>query len=143
MPAIKSPSAIGDKWSRVAATRAPDYESGVKSPRRDWADSTLAATGNWKSAVQDAIARGAWEGGVGRAGSATWQKGAVTKGVQRWAPGIAASKDNYVRGFAPYADVIANTSLPARGPKGDPANIERVRIMANALHQTKLSLQGA
>jgi len=140
MPEIKSADEISKKWIRVASTRSEDYKSGVQTPRKDWADATLAATASWKTAIATASSRGSWEGGVTKAGTAKWKAGAVGKGTQRWAPGIAAGQDAYKSGFAPYQEVISRTTLPARGPKGDPGNIERVRVLADALHATKLAL---
>jgi hypothetical protein len=35
--------------------------------------------------------------------------------------------------------VIQGTTLPPRGAKGDPANIQRVAVLATALHAKKVS----
>jgi hypothetical protein len=140
MPEIKSADEIAKKWTRVASTRTQDYETGVKNPRKDWSAATLAATSSWKTAIAEASSRGSWEAGVEKSGTSKWKNGAVNKGVARWPQGISTAQDAYKTGFAPYAEVISRTTLPARGPKGDPANIERVRVLAAALHDTKLSL---
>jgi hypothetical protein len=36
-------------------------------------------------------------------------------------------------------DVIANTVLPPRGPKGDPRNLDRVKAITTALRAKKLA----
>jgi hypothetical protein len=51
---------------------------------------------------------------------------------------VQIAKDDYAKGFGPYANVIAATTLPPRYPKGDPRNIERVSAIAQALHQEKV-----
>jgi len=84
------------------------------------------------------MARGAFGKGVKTAGTSKWQRNALEKGCARWANGIMLAEDAYIQGFTPYAQVISNTKLPPRGPKGDPKNIERVRVMADALHAEKV-----
>lgn len=139
MAFIKPLDTIVQKWTRVTPTRQDDYRVGVQNPRRPWADATIQAANSWAAGVQAAVANGTWQAGVQKAGNTTWQQGALTVGVQRWAQGVQAAGDRYRAGFEPYANVIRATDLPARGPKGDPANIERVRAIATALHQAKLS----
>lgn len=138
MPQVKSMDRIKDAWKRRSAASTPDYTAGIQNPRKDWAQESAAAEENYNAGVQAAISRSAFGKGVADAGTAKWKKNALAKGVTRWASGIALAEGAYVDGFAPYRTIIENTSLPARGPKGDPKNIERVRVMADALHQEKL-----
>jgi len=138
MAGIKPIDTIVQKWTRVTPGRADDYRIGVQNPRTDWAQATIAAENTWGAGVQAAIAQDTWLNGVRRAGTAKWQNGCLTLGVQRWTQGVQASGDAYRNGFAPYAEVIRNTQLPPRGAKGDPANIERVRVIATALHEAKI-----
>ena len=138
MPEIKSASAIASKWSRVTPQRTADYEEGVKNPKRDWEQATLEAATRQAEGVQQAIQEGRFEKGVSRAGTAKWQKGATQKGPQRWSQGVQLGADEYEAGFAPFRDVIENTSLPPRFPAGDPRNIERTAAMAKALHDRRI-----
>lgn len=137
MPAIKPSTAIAGKWARVTPQRTEDYRVGVESPRVDWATSTASAETTWRDAVTAAAGRQAFSQGVRAAGTAKWQRKALEKGPARFAEGVALAEADYEAGFAPYRDVIERTTLPPRGPKGDPRNIERVRVMANALRQRK------
>ena len=139
MPTIKPLDKIGEKWTRVASGAAVEYTEGVKNPRKDWKAETLKAASNYDSGVQRAIQNKSFEKGVNKSGTDEWQRGALEKGSARYGQGVSLAKDKYVRNFAPFHDVIANTTLPARGPKGDPKNIERVRVLADALHKRKLS----
>jgi hypothetical protein len=143
MPPIKNIATIADKWAVVAGRSADAYQEGVESPRADWQKSTLAANGNWKTTVQAAIAQDRFKSGVEKSSSDIWRAGALNKGVSRYSAGVLLSRDAYLKGFQPYADVIARTSLPDRKPKGDPTNIQRVSVMATALHNAKLALTGA
>lgn len=142
MARVRSLDRAADAWERRSRASTPDYEEGVKNPRRDWADETAAAENNYNTGVQSAISRGAFGSGVRAAGTNKWQKRALTIGKARWAEGVRASMEAYKTGFAPYRNVLENLDLPERGPKGDPANIDRVRAVTEALHNEKLRQQG-
>lgn len=140
--AIKSTAASADKWARRAGNAGPEYEEGVKNPKRDWATETKAAEPNYEKGVQAAITRKSYGKGVEKTGTAGWQKNAIAKGPARFQEGVRLAKSDYEKGFAPFRDVIANTTLPPRGPKGDPANIKRVEILARNLHNAKIQRAG-
>lgn len=141
MAAIKSAADIANKWSRTTPGRTADYEEGVRNPRKDWHDNSQAANDAYKTAIQQSVAEDRWSAGVRNAGTARWKEGATTKGVARWGPGVQIAKSKYQEGIAPYVDLITRLDLPPRGAKGDPANIERVRVVAGALHDLKRQLK--
>ena len=143
MVKIKSLEEIKKKWSEVTPGRAPYYEAGVRAPREDWASRTAAAQDAWQQGVQEAITQGRFAKGVKRAGTEKWQRKALAVGVRRWPEGVRAAADDYAAGFAPYREVLERLTLPERRAKGDPANIDRVRKIAEALHKKKLELLGA
>lgn len=136
---IPSITEIANKWKTVTPTRVADYEKGVRNPRQNWYDRTVASASAWITAMQMQSTWIRWGKGIARAGHAGWQNATISKGIPRWAQGVTASGNNYQDGFAPYREAIANLTLPPRGPAGDPANLERVRIVAEALHQLKVS----
>lgn len=138
MADIKSMDRITDSWERRSAASVQDYELGIRNPRKDWATETAAAEANYNKGVQAGISRKAFGKGVKDAGTQKWQENAIEKGTARWSQGISASKQAYIDGFTPYANVIKNTKLPPRGPKGDPGNINRVAVMSKALHDEKV-----
>lgn len=142
MPEIKSMDRIGSKWKTVAGRSSDTYSEGVKNPRKSWKKATQAANSNWEQGTQQAISRKSFKAGVDKSSDETWQDGAINKGVSRYSAGVELGQANYEKGFAPFAQVIAATNLPERKPKGDPANITRVSVMAKALHDKKLSLSG-
>ncbi len=138
MPAVKSVDQSSAKWLRSAQAATQEYAEGVTNPKKDWATETGNANEAYKAGIQKAVADDRFKKGVSKAGTSKWQKGAVEKGVQRWAPGIATAQQSYEEGVKPYLDVIARTQLPKRGPKGDAGNIQRVAILSAALHAEKL-----
>lgn len=143
MAEIKDVTRSAEKWRRRTETAGAEYEEGIRNPRADWADRTAAAEGNYEQGVQAAIQRKSFGKGVRKTGSAGWQEAALAKGPTRFAQGVAQSQDKYENGFRPFAETIAKLTLPPRGPKGDPKNINRVAVIAKALHERKLQLQGS
>lgn len=133
MANIKSLTNSSDKWTRRAAVAGPDYESGVRSPRRDWAEAALAAENNYKAGVVSAAQAGKFGRGVKAAGTARWQESALAKGPNRFSEGVILSKDRWEKGFAPSHEAITRLNLPPRGPKGSPQNLQRVTAVAQAL----------
>ena len=138
MPNVRSASEIAAKWGRVTPERTQDYEDGVRSPNKDWAQSTKNAEGTYEAGVKDAMSRKAFGKGVDKAGTSKWQKGAIEKGIDRFGPGVQVAQSAYESGVAPYLDVIERTTLPPRYPKGDPRNMARVAAIAKALHDKKI-----
>lgn len=142
MAAIKTIEEIQAKWVSVTPSRAPDYQAGVERPRKDWADQTFKAEAAWKDGVARASAKGAFGKGVKAAGTARWQEGALTKGVQRWGPGVVLGGDRYAAGFAPFREAIARVNLPPRFARRDPRNLLRVTAIVEALVKVKESQGG-
>jgi len=138
MPAVKSVSSAADKWVRRAGQASSDYQKGVQSPRRSWAEATAEAKDAHAAGIQQAISENRFEKGVQAAGNSKWQRKATSIGAQRFGPGVAAAKSDYEAGFSPYASVIQGITLPPRGPKGDPRNYERTQIIGDALHGAKI-----
>ncbi len=136
---IPSTSDIAQKWSRVTPGRSADYADGVRNPSKDWETETLAAADRYAAGIQESLANKSFEKGVERAGTSKWKDKATTLGAQRFGPGVSQATSAFADGFAPYRDVIAGLTLPERFAKGDPRNMERVRVIAEALHDEKVS----
>lgn len=143
MAQIKSMDRITSKWKDRAAVSGDAYRQGIEQPRGDWATNAKAAESNYEKGVQAAISRKGYGKGIAKAGTAAWQQGALNKGTQRWSQGISTATDKYQKGFEPFRATIAGLNLPARGPKGDPGNINRVSVIAKALHDKKLQIAGS
>jgi len=142
MANIRAINEIARKWQEVTPGRAAQYQQGVQRPKVDWQQATAEASDAWQAGVQEAIAQNRFSRGVQEAGTQKWQRKALELGTQRWGPGVQAALEEYERGFAPYRDVIERTTLPPRGRKGDPNNIQRVAVIARALHEAKVGGAG-
>jgi hypothetical protein len=137
---IRDIKEIAKKYREVTPLRDVQWEMGVKAPLKDWATQTIAAKDAWSVGVTEAVKRGAFEKGVKAAGTETWQDKAIRVGRMRWSEGVSKFSDYYEKGFAPFRDVIAGVTPPARYRKGDPRNIERVAAYALALRKKKEEL---
>jgi len=138
MPKVRANGS--QRWVDRASVATEDYKSGILNPRTDWANATKAAAGNYVQGIQQAITNKSFEKGVQRAGSQKQQQKAIGKGAMRYAPGVQDAQSDYAQAIAPYLQVIEQTTLPPRGPKGDPRNIDRVKAITVALRQKKLSM---
>jgi len=136
MPKVRQ--GADSKWVRRTGSATEEFKQGVQSPRVDWASATVAAAPSQHAGVQAAIADNRFAKGVTAAGTARWQAKAAGKGADRFAGGVADAQGDYAKAVQPYTDVINNTVLPPRGPKGDPKNFQRVVAMATALRNKKL-----
>lgn len=137
MPRVRA--GYAKKWRTNAARSTTAFEDGIKNPRRSWEDATSEAEDNYEKGIQDAIADKRFGKGVRDAGDAKWSKNALEKGPTRFAEGVRLAESEFASGIAPYIQVIENTVLPPRFPKGDPRNLDRVRVMSEALRQAKLN----
>ena len=138
MADIKSLDKIGKKWTDVTPQRAAEYQEGIKSPKKSWSQGAENAADVYEEGVQTAITNKSFAKGVAAAGDEKWKDGALKKGVKRWPQGVKLGGDNYKKGFAPFHSRIQATTLPPRGPKGDPRNYDRVRAIGEALHEEKV-----
>ena len=139
MPDVRSSDASADKWVERSGQATAAYEDGIRNPRRSWAEGAQNAEDSYKAGVTAAVQRGAYGKGVRESGDEDWQRGALEKGTVRFGPGVAAARQKYETKVAPYLDEIRRTALPPRRAKGDPANLQRVAAIANALHRKKIS----
>lgn len=140
MPPIRPVEVIARKWAEVTPGRATQYEAGVRNPVKDYATNAIAADSSWRAGVQAAIQANRFTAGVRRAGTPKWQRKAIELGPARYGPGVQAAQADYAAGFAPFREVIEQTTLPPRGPRRSPQNLQRVAAMANALGARKEAL---
>jgi len=137
MAAIKTIEQSAKKWVDRAQVASGDYSTGISNPKRPWSEGAKAGKDNWKAGVAAAGTRDAFAKGVDKAGDAKWQAMAKAKGPSRFAEGVAISKDEWGKGFAPYRAGIESLTLPARGVRGSIANYERSKVVGTTLRAIK------
>jgi len=136
-PKVKPLSEVASKWMRRASSAGAEYEQGVRNPAGDWAASSTAAKGAWQLGVTQAASRDAFGKGVIAAGNTRWQEKAISKGPARFADGVSKGEADYQKNVGPYLDAIGRTDLPARGPAGSEANLQRMQAIPRALAALK------
>jgi len=129
---------IVEKWRGRASAAGPDYAEGIASPKVPWSAAATAAKEAWRQGITDAAGRDAYAKGVAKAGDAKWLKKASELGARRFPEGVSAAVDDYKGGFSPFYDTLTKIELPPRRARGDPANVERVKTIMQALRQKKL-----
>ncbi|MBA7525353.1 hypothetical protein ES705_17504 [subsurface metagenome] len=135
---VPSAAKIAEKWGRVTPERIIDYEAGVRNPLRDWETETKAAEPRYEEGVKAAISRKAFGKGVARVGTAKHKAKTILKGIPRWPEGVRVAEDDMRKGMENVVKVLEGITLPQRYPTGDPRNIERVRVIQQALHKMKI-----
>ena len=137
MAAIASIADISKKFITVTPGRAGEYEAGVRNPKKDWEQATIASEANFEAGVQKAIQAKSFGKGVKAAGNEKYKKGVIEKGVSRGPVGVQLSQDAYATGFGPFRDIIERVQLPQRYPRRDPRNLARVAAITKALGEAK------
>ena len=137
MAAIKTIGGITKKFTDVTPGRSAQYEDGIRNPGVDWETATVAAEANFEAGVQKAVANKSFGKGVKEAGTQKQKDGALQKGVARWPVGVSMAGPAYAKGFGPFRDVIERTTLPARYPRRDARNLNRVAAITKALGEAK------
>lgn len=140
---VPSAAEVASKWAAVTPGRSAYYEAGASVAGSKWETNAKAASGTFQAAVTAGGIGQRFKGGVGRAGAAKYERKVKAVGVARFSAGIPAAEEDMASGVAPFLDTIAATDIPARKPRGDPGNIERVRALATALYKKRLAVLGA
>lgn len=134
-----SASTIAEKWARVTPDRVEDYERGVRSPDRDWAEETADAEDRYEEGIKKSIARKAFSKGVKRTGTNNQMQATIQKGIPIWGERVRMAQDKMRDGMEDVVRTLTGITLRPRYATGDPRNLERVKQIAEALHQMKIS----
>lgn len=134
---MKTAQQSAEKFVNRAGVASGDYAKGASETTKDQAAAAIAAAPSYAAGVQAAISRGAFAKGLQKSGKQGWLNGVQGKGQSRFAEGVSASSQKYATESARF-DTARNaaSSLP-RGPKGSPANLDRVRAVAVAQRAVK------
>ena len=131
------------KWAEVTPTRQTEYQAATPAAAQKWEAATLAAAPNFGAAIRAANIEARQAAGVRRAGSAKFARKVRDVGAARFGPGVIAAAGDFEAAFSPYLQAIQTVDLPARRPRGDPGNYQRVNAVGNALHQRRLAAASA
>jgi len=131
------------KWIARARVAGPDYEAGVKAPKRAWEAAAAGAADTFHKAVSAPDTKTLFVRGIHRAGDARWSEMATTKGVDRFARGVELSEKYYRSQMADILGQIEAVKLKPRGPRGAAENYMRVKDIGDKLHAWRLAKRAA
>lgn len=135
---VKDAASSAAKFVARAQAAGSDYTKGVQGAGDTWQTRTAAATDAYGAGVNAAISAGRFAKGVAKAGSAKYVSRAAGVGSARYPQGVGGAGPNWQNGVQPYLDTLSSLTLPPRAPRGSPANIQRVAMIADALRKKKL-----
>jgi hypothetical protein len=135
---VKDAASAAQKFVTRAQAAGTDYANGVANSGQKWMQNTQAAQQTWAQGVSQAAADGRFAKGVTQTAQQKFTNRVSTVGTQRYGTGVANSAGAWQTGVQPYLQVIAGLNLPARQPKGSPANYQRVQAVGDALRAKKL-----
>jgi hypothetical protein len=129
---------VAKKWAEETPKREDYYRDAVKTTPKPWDAITSAAADTWHDAVRSEDAKKLFSSGVKQRGTEGWRNATLQK-ASRWPDGIKLAKDEYATRFKPFLEAMAKIELPARRPRGDPRNYDRVKAIGEALKTVRAS----
>jgi len=137
---VMSITKAAEKLVRRGAMAGDDYKVGCETTRKDQAESAIAAKDNYVAALTESFARGAFEKGLTKSGHAKWRAKATTKGAVNYPTAMRLAGSDYASGVEPYFRALESLTLPPKGTRGSPGNLERVRVLTEALHAVRMGM---
>lgn len=136
---IEDSATLAEKYANRAGGAVQDYTRRVQAPRRSQSEEAIKAKDIWKESLDAAAGRGAYEKGLRKSGDAKWQRKALEVGAKRYKPGIEAAKGDWASGVDPYLQNLRTVDLGAKGIKGSPENLDRVKKVVEAQRALKIA----
>ena len=125
-------------FTNVTPGRADIYARNAVARVGKWSANTIGGIPNFQAAVTGAGVAGRIRANVSGRGSQRYPAKIMAVGQARFSQGVAAAGNDYSTGFQPYLSVIQGITLPAKGPRGDPRNYQRVNAVGDALHAARV-----
>jgi hypothetical protein len=131
----KNPTEVAQKYSRRVSQAQPDYEAGVKNPKRSWSQAYKDSETRMANAYSQALANGKMRRGVDRVGDQGWQQAAISK-ASRYAQSAQTAGAKYAERVA---DIIAAGEAGASASRQIPGDtfegrLERMSANARAIN---------
>lgn len=140
---VKPVAEATTKYAERARAGATEFAKGAEAAAELWQQNTSAATANFKLAITAPGIETRFNRGVIKAGAAKFARKIRDVAKDRYAPGVDAGKADYQSNVEPFFNTIAAITLPARKPRGDPANYQRSTAIGNALNAKRLAMLSA
>lgn len=108
----------GDKYAKRTAIARPDYEAGVRAPRRDPIEAAIGQKEALVARLTEVLAGTEWEDALRFVGTKGWQDAALTKGGVRYGPGVQfglPKVNTFITAFAPHLERVVGEVLALPG----------------------------
>lgn len=123
----KNPADVAAKWSRNLAGAQASISAGVMAVTQNPAQKAAAQAQAYLQGVQQSVASGKYQRGLGRVTLQSWQEAMLKKGLPRIASGASQGQSkmqNFLDKWLPYQDQLKQKL--ANMPRGDlQSNIAR------------------
>jgi hypothetical protein len=130
------------KWTMNTAKATQDYINGIENPKSPWAKATCEAGDTYKAGVDAAHKEDLFVNGVKKTSQSGYLTKTLLKGPTRFAQGVGDAGDAFAEGYKPYHTHFPSILMPAKFPKGDPRNIDRVAAVSAAMGMVKMNMAG-
>jgi len=140
---VKPLDQSAEKFQTNAQGASTRYGTNTANAAERWHSRALASTQTFTQAIASGNLPKLWARGIQRAGAAKYRAKVEAHGESRYSSGVGTAGDDWQAGFTPYAQTLAGLTLPARRPRGDAANYQRVQAVGSALHAKRLAQVGA
>lgn len=140
---VKPVNTAGANWTESASGASTRYAAEAVQASTAWAQNAQAAAPNFKQAISAAGIEARFSAGIQRAGAGKYARKVEELGASRYTTGVSSGRGDYEAGVTPYLQTIQGLTLPGRKPRGDPGNIQRVAVIADALHKRRIGQAAA
>lgn len=133
--AIKDTSTLAAKFVKRAQAATTDLQNGLQNPRRSQTAEAIAAVPRWTQAVSSPDASKRLATNLQKAGDGKWQANAIRKGVTegRYSAGVGSAGPDWAAGTEPMLNALRNLTLPEKGLRRSPQNLQRVAAVNQAV----------
>jgi len=125
-------------WQNRSVAAVQQYKDSIQQSGSRWQTAVDSSEDDWQNGVNVAASNGAYGRGV-QGKASLYVDRAVSLGGNRYPTGIQAATTSYTAKMGKVLGIIANVTLPPRGPVG--SNLSRVSAVTDLLHQAKISGQ--
>lgn len=139
---VKGAAESAGRYAINAGAQSAYYAQQAKAAAETWATETANSAAIFLQAIQAAGMDIRYRAGVAKAGAAKYARKVEATGAQRYAPGVAAGRQDYQANVEPFLATIASLTLDAPGPRGDMRNYQRSQQVGQALHIKRLAQLG-
>lgn len=128
---IRDTGSLASKFVKRGQAAVDDWKLGVQSTTKSQSAAAIAAASRWQQSLQGDTVLARFKSKLTAAGDGKWRDNAVKKGADqgRFSGGIGAAGPAWASGVTPIFDALRALSLPDKGLKRSPQNLDRVRLV--------------